>query len=860
MTYNSIRSTSLRIRPDLASLERTFAVLNFPEQWRRPISDARLTLIKNQNEGMKVPIRSLNQSVNALIPGVTSIQPWSAMGDKPWLVAERPFDLRTLRMLVDSWLQVQLRKYPTDQLHRLRDEVSRTDLTWREVPINLAHWTQAENGTAMQAPGVPIELYTLLADYAASLLCATSAVFQFGGRELRFYRVPTGRGAEVMSWPPMPSSKPGWTSSIVMHFSTITRPFRPYPLLYCEFGVRRWAGDKIKYADGHVNAYISAPLPWLQNGQQGAAFATAPILWFRSNGDQDKKSYSMRWGRGDLADIMSQLGSIFNLPEAQAIVERPSEYLERPNSQNIGIVWRNGMSPEHPDESGMMPIDRRPLFEQVVNHLAEAFIQEEDFERVALQVPHGEATPKNPFFMDAEEEDGRDQLAEQRWRAIGEVVPASLRVEIWFQTERFRDQLAATLCELLEVPQPTTFPMTIQRHGLTLTVAARALGSIGAELVAPDQLKWKDSIIRAIQDRIEDISNRLDKLTSPCIAYIELHNASGFKKELDPKRALRLGFAQMGRLTQFLTPIGDNEKPASLASRMKNGALDALRQLGVLPQLPSVLNLPQSVNYVGIWLIKQFRATAQTKEQLYLPVMVHIDSVTRKISAFAHGFNQWTSYREALQWLAEGKAHGVKTSSEAAALIKQVLRRDLLDGDTVIWCHAQNLRQAWSWIQDRNLTQDKIAFDQESPRPITEWPNLRLIRVRDSDGGETPQWYAVDEETDEQGFSAGLFSMGERVFASTTAKPRQFRRLSLQMSRATPGPMRPKPAWNPSILEVTLAALQPGDDPAAWATLTHQLRRFVLQYDEALTLPLVLHLACQMEEYVLAFPESSEDA
>lgn len=858
MPYNAIRSTSLRIRPDLPSLDRTFAVLNFPEPWRRLISEARLTLSKNQNEG-KVPIRSLNQSINALIPGVTSIQRGSAMGDKPWLVAERPFDLRTLRMLVDSWLQVQLRKYPTDQLHRLRDEVSRTGLAWREVPVNLACWTQTDNGTAMQSPRAPIELYTLLADYAASLLCGTNAVFNFGDRELRFYRVPTNRGAEVMSWPPMPSSTPGWTSSILIHFSTITRPFQPYPLLYSEFGVRRWAGEKIKFADGHVNAYISAPLPWLQNEQQGAAFATAPIRWCR-NGDQDKKSYSMRWGRGDLGDIMSQLGSTFNLPEAQDIIEYPSAYLERPNSRSIGIVWRNGMSPEHPDESGMMPIDRRPLFEQVGKHLAEAFVREEDFERVALQVPHGEVTPKNPFFNDSEEDAERDHLAEQRWRAIGEVVPASLRVEIWFQTENFRNQVASTICELLEVPQQTAFPITIQRHGLTITLAARALGGFGAELVSPAQLNWKDAPVKAIQDRIEEISNSLDSLSSPCIAYIELHNASGFKKELDPKRAIRLGFAQKGRLTQFLTPIRENEKPASLASRMKNGVLDALRQLGVLPQLPSVLNLPKSLNYVGIWLIKQFRATAQTKEQLYLPVMVHIDSVTRKISAFAHGFNKWTSYAEALQWLAEGKAHGVKNSSEAAALIKQVLRRDLLDGDTVIFCHAQNLRQAWSWIQDRHLAQDKIAFDQESPRPITEWPNLRLIRVRDSDGGETPEWYAVDGESDEQGFSAGLFRMGERVFASTTPKPRQFKRLSLQMSRATPGPMAPKPAWNPSILEVTLAALQPTDDPAAWATLAHQLRRFVLQYDEALTLPLVLHLASQMEEYVLAFPDSPDDA
>jgi hypothetical protein len=45
--------------------------------------------------------------------------------------------------------------------------------------------------------------------------------------------------------------------------------------------------------------------------------------------------------------------------------------------------------------------------------------------------------------------------------------------------------------------------------------------------------------------------------------------------------------------------------------------------------------------------------------------------------------------------------------------------------------------------------------------------------VRDSQGHETPEWYAP--KGDEQGWTKGLFKMGDRVFASTYNKPKQFR-------------------------------------------------------------------------------------
>ncbi|MFH9779081.1 RNaseH domain-containing protein [Streptomyces sp. NPDC017259] len=67
-------------------------------------------------------------------------------------------------------------------------------------------------------------------------------------------------------------------------------------------------------------------------------------------------------------------------------------------------------------------------------------------------------------------------------------------------------------------------------------------------------------------------------------------------------------------------------------------------------------------------------------------------------------------------------------------------------------------------------------------------------------------------------------------------------------------------AWNPDLLELTAACLQPGDEAEAWAAFVHQ-QRFSEDYRagrEGLALPLILHLARLADDYAL--PHEVEDA
>jgi hypothetical protein len=142
--------------------------------------------------------------------------------------------------------------------------------------------------------------------------------------------------------------------------------------------------------------------------------------------------------------------------------------------------------------------------------------------------------------------------------------------------------------------------------------------------------------------------------------------------------------------------------------------------------------------------------------------------------------------------------------------------------------------------------------------------------VRDGQSHETPEWFA--EKDGWRSAAAGLFKMGERVFASTHAKPKQMTAYSHYFSKAEDWSSRtsperivpPKPnrsTWNPGLYELTVVALQPEDNgnPTTWAHLAHKLRQSCLQFEDATALPLPLHLAKLMEEYILSVEIQDDD-
>jgi len=149
----------------------------------------------------------------------------------------------------------------------------------------------------------------------------------------------------------------------------------------------------------------------------------------------------------------------------------------------------------------------------------------------------------------------------------------------------------------------------------------------------------------------------------------------------------------------------------------------------------------------------------------------------------------------------------------------------------VVLTHAQNARQSWDWLQDGLLEPDRIQFGDGPVQNLAlQGRNLRIIRLRDGERDETPQWWAPDDDDeDEAGLSKGLWvppgpEDDRRVFYATGAKgaSHQFSRVEdtkltwHATDKAPDGEINGgASAWNPTLLEITVAGCAAGDRPGA---------------------------------------------
>ncbi|WP_240033265.1 RNaseH domain-containing protein [Micromonospora globbae] len=113
---------------------------------------------------------------------------------------------------------------------------------------------------------------------------------------------------------------------------------------------------------------------------------------------------------------------------------------------------------------------------------------------------------------------------------------------------------------------------------------------------------------------------------------------------------------------------------------------------------------------------------------------------------------------------------------------------------------------------------------------------------------------------DETGQPKGLWRfLVHRVYGSTTGKPSTHSGALKGVSKLIPGEhngklVAPKPkaqVWNPQFIELLVAGIQDGDQPEHWAALAHDLRDAAPYVRDTTVLPWPLHLAEQIEEYLL---------
>ncbi|MGE7434785.1 pPIWI_RE module domain-containing protein [Kitasatospora sp. NPDC001175] len=901
--YSAIRLAAFQPARTAPPFIQQLYGLAFPAHWRQKFLDFYRLGKRNPETYSQVPIRRLNELIRAVAPDLLCVARGATLeDDAPWLYARKPFPLPVLCTFINAWIRdlhsaKERAKHPelVEAAIVLGETLDTHELRWQKIDVDLLSRTSTPGGTAEPDP----RLYQLLPDTLAHQIAALDP-YRFEGVEMQFRIAAAARGAELVSWPPREflGEEGTWRFSFVVALTVQTAPFTDDFRVHLRTGVRRWRTSglvKVPF-QGAVSAYMLADMPWLNEAPGSARLSVS--RFGKSRGSDD-----YQWVRGGPEGMIGRLRFARDLPDPGKLQSDPGAWIDGKDGIQVGVVHSTSMG-GHGVGAGLMPRDRSPLTDWAAVALEPRLRRVPDHGRSRYPVvprnlpkdPQGKTKEARAAHKSILKREQQDSLRKQVVRTLGD---APLIAEIRWQNPRTRDALIATLAELLGLDGDggEGAVRSWDSPELAVRLHIEDAGLVSAPLAFPGPKPQRKHLAEAITDRRTAIASMcdLDQRDPGQLTIIEIGHADSYRPSiLDPKFAARLGYADAGRLTQFINLPSAARKTAgakNIAHRAEASWKDAFRQLGVrtVPE-HSLTGLPDDLQYVGLWMIKR-RADGPTRKRRTAPVAVKI-SADGNITGWDPESGTWVPYREVLLALARhaeipgefdeddvteetpvtadaatqqnnGKREWSPDledqQAEAAQFIRAMLY-SLRNEPTLLLTHAQNSRLHWPWLRNGSLRQDMLQFGPSPAQRIDLYGDmLRHVRVRDSGMDETPQWFAPDDETHVHGIASGLWTRpdspdGFRVFLSTAEKPDTAKRAAVTASKiATRMDKKGEEvtdtgqnAWNPTALELAVLACQThaaeSDDPEQWAALAHQLRR-APDYRATLVLPLPLHLA-----------------
>ncbi|MEU5425260.1 DUF3962 domain-containing protein [Streptomyces olivoreticuli] len=916
MSYHHVRAAAYMPDPEQGQFTVPLHTLSLPLSWEEPLQRL-LHHGRPESRWRRVPTKEINQLMRATAPDVVTVDSTATFGtDRPWLYCAQPYPTPVTSLYVATWLKSLLRKQDDPEATRLLMDCFRDlgtgALGWRPSVVDLIEQQVSPGGTALPAPHV----YRLLPDELATRI-ARQGPYEHGGQRLRFHQVAGvgyargagSGGAELMSWPPIPYTPrsrggDGRTAyySAVIRVTVRSVPFSPVPRVHLGAGVRRFVTGKVwmPYRKG-VSVYLRPGTSLVPDGPAPRRFSVAMLQW--RDGTTD-------WRQGGTEGMLAAVTALDGLPSVDRLVKEADHWIDGHDGIRLAVGHQAAMG-RHVINTGLMPSERRRLIEWAEQALAPEFVPVPKLERsrharppkrrlVKLPSVPKETSPEKLAGILAKSAQVSADNAKVRREALASALDgADLVCVLLHQSDGQRDRIVAAAENGLGLEAyrreqgPDTWVW--ETEDMTVRLHARPLGALGAPLGTDRVPRAGREHDEAIRERRSQVAEAMAKAREAApgaqIAFVELEWGEvfqGAKRRADPKYAIRLGCADAGMVTQFIRPLDSEmdreEAEKEAVMRAEASWADGLRQTGMrlVPRHTLGGLIPEGLNQVAFHLVER-RADGPTGKAQFTPVAVLLRPGAKCVLGRSADMREWVPYPELLKALTgrvrdEDLRTEAQQSAVTAAFIKNTLA-GLRSKPTLVLAHAQDVRKRWPWLKNDGLEPDRIGLDGGPTQRIGLYgKHLRVVRVADSGRQETAQWWAEREELDKNltgqqrgGFAMGLWvpkAPGEsgRVFYSTADKASTQTKLTNDDAKLTPhvnangkNSYRPTAnAWNPELLELTVACLQPGDDAEAWAAFVHQQRICKDDYRDVLGLPLALHLARLTDEYAL--PHDDEEA
>ena len=805
----------------------TLYYLGFPESWKTILLDIAHKNNPRFKDEYGLPTNALKKLVDSWMEGVIALVPLKKDSwDDHWLTSCYEYSEKNIRVLcniIKVWVKATYVTAPrtSPMVKKLAN-----DFCDAIVPADLmALQTSAEVCLTLEDGTVCEEAYQAIPLLAVNRLLGKEIVLN--GQMLHLCYAAKN---QLISHPIIdPKSQHQY--SFVFDLSVQTTPPNRKALLLCQMSIRRWipgsyckdhspflAESIISHIKVSDDKYCQVPIAY-DNGSRKVDWKT-----------QDKECYNI-WGYEQL-------------PFADDVLRDPATYAKK-----ILLPYKNGLGKSGFADSkigtGVSVVDKSSLYQSFSSLLDGMIIEQPEAARVTLRGQNF------AYFKSPQEYETSEEF--RSW--VSKCVEADrITFEIY---GLWKDPNQQDLLRQVQTKIEQDFGGESETSYLKVQYLCKEIGAL-ADAMPDDDKQTK------IQ-RCEEIVEQLGQTESVTACIFVLPGQENYVKG-DPKQVLRNAFARTGRVVQFINPEGDINQ-----NKVENAVYDLYRQLGVVTLLDFQKKLPPLANTpcVGMHLCTQVHGISNKGR--FLPIYVSVDLLTGKTQVHCDAFsNRTVSYREAcfemakLFWESDLEQRCVDASrAPAKQKLIQLKNRYYTKEDGVLFVIQAdgNTRAVWSGISDKeiggyDLTEEYCPTQINAGMPKSPYPlsltdsGVRIIRIRSNQ--EVPDYFTdlSEKSTDEHlQFSSisGIFKY-DGVYWGIHARPND---LQYTSSFKTSKIDYPKQRFaEKDMIELYPLQLQPGDSASDWIFYTNALRHIPIQYSQSTVLPLPLHLAKALEEYL----------
>lgn len=821
--------------------------LSFPTEWKKKMLELQLLANPNFNTNYPMKTNVLYGYLNGWLDDVVGIKPLKVdSDDSDWLISIKEPDLKKICEIIMIWAAAEYgdNKNTTDKVGEFISSVNEESLS--EGVRCIEEKLFDDSGCALKDYA-----FNAFSICAADILNGSSIKTEVGIITLH------SSGAKSLISDPicfrLRTKQKEYYYSLGVDFSLQTTPPKRKCMLLFHLTTKRFIPDTWKEPtdtitiDENINAYVR-----MDSGK----YRRINILSDKFGKDRELV-IPHRWSKPEAECY--KLYSSKNLPDCDAVLRTPNAFVT--SDPQILLPFKYGMrfTEDSRIGTGISMIDKKNIYLQLAELL-------NDIADLSEPVSNERTEPKKKGISFA---DRRERLK----KCTGY---DSFTIEVYGHSSDRK-----LFDEIKSYAEEKRFGDSSYDSILPIDISFCELGSLGSVMQSSG---WNDTL-----RKIDDVVGTIKASAKVIGAIIVLPNYEG--ECGDPKNALRAGFADTNRLTQFITPFGfiskngeqETEKQrekreAAEKSRAHSAFDDLLRQFGYTEYISDSRRKKEiySSDAIGICLFKMLqplwgRNNSSVDRAKLLPLQVTCNLENAGVFVDCHILNRVrVPYHEAL--IMFSKLSREKDFVEKCCKAENAGARSMLMGlyslyrssPAVLFIQANGVtRQYWHGITDKQLSEysmldeyipEKIDIGSRNGEVIQGFTDseLRIIRVRSNASMyEIPDYYTAPSNKNEGELrsASGIFKYNQ-VFWILEGRPdtKEYRN-SVKRSRFK----NPDMCFDEcGLVELFPIQLQKNDTALDWIRYANVTRDIMPETNKSMVkLPAPLHFATLMEEYLL---------